>query len=51
MIEVYNILLVSEGIDVSNVLRLNFQIRAAAALLLESKMFYVPFVLNSAEVR
>lgn len=27
------------------------QIQAAAALLLESKMFYVPFVLNSAEIR
>lgn len=28
-----------------------FQIQAAANLLLESKMFYVPFVLNSAEIR
>lgn len=30
---------------------LHFQIQAAANLLLESKMFYVPFVLNSAEIR
>ncbi|CAH2068417.1 unnamed protein product, partial [Iphiclides podalirius] len=29
----------------------HFQIQAAANLLLESKMFYVPFVLNSAEIR
>lgn len=27
------------------------QIQAAASLLLESKMFYVPFVLNSASIR
>lgn len=28
-----------------------YQIQAAASLLLESKMFYVPFVLNSASIR
>ncbi|KAI8115411.1 Hormone receptor 4 [Lucilia cuprina] len=27
------------------------EIQAAASLLLESKMFYVPFVLNSASIR
>lgn len=41
---------------ITNVISIHFfffvaQIQAAASLLLESKMFYVPFVLNSASVR
>lgn len=38
-------------IEVNNFLMFFFKIQAAASLLLESKMFYVPFVLNSASIR